>query len=141
MQYLDDLGYHSVLGPRVPTSANSWRRSVAALRGRSLEHGRAGKSVVGSSTARPRRRSCTDSWPTFQLDRNKLDSGNSPMLAPTAMVPNRGVVIAFLGGAERKAVGWFLRELKVWAILGGVTIDLRNAKFAPGVTEIDVTGR
>jgi hypothetical protein len=61
------------------------------------------------------------------------------MLAPAAMVPNRGVVIAFMGGAERKG-GWLVpRELKVWAILGGVTIDLRDAKFAPGVTEIDVT--
>jgi len=73
------------------------------------------------------------------LDRNKLDSGNTPMLAPTGMVPNRGVVMALLGGAERKGSWLVPRELKVWAILGGVTIDLRNAKFAPGVTEIDCT--
>jgi len=73
------------------------------------------------------------------LDRRKLDSGNSPMLAPAAMVPNRGVVIAIMGGAERTGSWLVPRELKVWAILGGAQLDLRDAKFAPGVTEIDVT--
>lgn len=73
------------------------------------------------------------------LDRHALDSGNTPMLAPSALVPNRGVVIALLGGAERKGSWLVPRELKVWAFLGGVEIDLRDAKFAPGVTEIDVT--
>ena len=61
------------------------------------------------------------------------------MLAPTAMVPNRGVVIAIMGGADRKGSWLVPRELKVWAIMGGASIDLRDAKFAPGVTEIDVT--
>ena len=73
------------------------------------------------------------------IDRHELDSGNSPMLAPATMVPNRGVVVAMLGGAERKGSWLVPRELKVWALLGGVEIDLRDAKFAPGVTEIDVT--
>ncbi|MDB4891006.1 MAG: hypothetical protein JWL61_2861 [Gemmatimonadetes bacterium] len=73
------------------------------------------------------------------LDRRKLDSGNSPMLAPSALVPNRGVVIAFMGGAERTGSWLVPRELKVWAALGGALIDLRDAKFAPGITEIDVT--
>jgi hypothetical protein len=73
------------------------------------------------------------------LDRRKLDSGNSPLLAPSALVPNRGVVIAFMGGAERTGSWLVPRELKVWAALGGALIDLRDAKFAPGVTEIDVT--
>ena len=73
------------------------------------------------------------------LDRRKLDSGNMPMLAPSALVPNRGVVIAVMGGAERTGSWLVPRELKVWAIMGGAEIDLRDAKFAPGVTEIDVT--
>ena len=73
------------------------------------------------------------------LDRCKLDSGNSPLIAPSALVPSRGVVIAFMGGAERTGSWLVPRELKVWAALGGALIDLRDAKFAPGVTEIDVT--
>lgn len=73
------------------------------------------------------------------LDRNKLDSGNTSLLAPSALVPNRGVVIAFMGGADRKGSWLVPRELKVWAMWGGAHIDLRDAKFAPGVTEIDVT--
>ncbi|MEO8335349.1 MAG: DUF1707 domain-containing protein [bacterium] len=73
------------------------------------------------------------------LDRRKLDSGNMPLLAPPDMVPNRGVVIALMGGAERSGSWLVPRELKVWAVLGGAEIDLREARFAPGVTEIDVT--
>jgi hypothetical protein len=61
------------------------------------------------------------------------------MIAPSALVPGRGVVIALMGGAERTGSWLVPRELKVWAILGGAKIDLRDAKFGPGVTEIDVT--
>ncbi|MEO5815352.1 MAG: DUF1707 domain-containing protein [Gemmatimonadaceae bacterium] len=73
------------------------------------------------------------------LDRHRLDSGNTPLMAPSALVPGRGVVIAFMGGAERTGSWLAPRELKVWAICGGAKIDLREAKFGPGVTEIDVT--
>ena len=68
-----------------------------------------------------------------------LDAGNSPLIAPSSAVPMRGVVMAALGGAGRKGSWLVPRELKVFAIMGGVEIDLREAKFAPGITQIDVT--
>jgi len=73
------------------------------------------------------------------LDDNKLDAGAAPLLAPSAVVPRRGVIMAFMGGATRKGSWLIPRELKVLAFMGGAEIDLREAKFAPGVTEVDVT--
>ncbi len=54
-------------------------------------------------------------------------------------VPPRGVVAAIVGGAERKGRWLLPRHLKVWAVLGGVEIDLRQARMSAGVTEIEVT--
>ena len=53
-------------------------------------------------------------------------------------VPERGVIGAFMGGADRSGSWLVPRQLKVMAVLGGVNLDLRQARFAPGVTEIDV---
>ena len=73
------------------------------------------------------------------LTNDTLGLGSVAMLAPSSLVPPRGVVMAVLGGAARKG-DWLLpRNLKVFVMLGGAEIDLRDAKFAPGVTEIDVT--
>ena len=73
------------------------------------------------------------------MPNDTLDAGAAPLIAPSSAMPMRGVVLAVLGGAARKG-SWLLpRELKVVAIMGGVEIDLREAKFAPGVTQIDVT--
>lgn len=73
------------------------------------------------------------------LDRDKLDAGDAALLAPSAVVPARGVLMAFMGGVARKGTWLIPRELKVWAFMGGAEIDLREGKFAPGVTQIDVT--
>jgi hypothetical protein len=60
-------------------------------------------------------------------------------LAPPGEVPARGVMIAVLGASERKGSWIVPRRLKVFAFMGGAELDLREARFAPGVTEIDVT--
>jgi hypothetical protein len=73
------------------------------------------------------------------LDGDKLDAGAAPFLAPSAVVPPRGVVMAFMGGVARKGSWIIPRHFKVWAFMGGAEIDLREARFAPGVTEVDVT--
>lgn len=59
-------------------------------------------------------------------------------LAPPHVVPARGVVMAMLGGFERKGEWVVPRQLKVVAVLGGGALDLREAKLSPGVTEIEV---
>ena len=65
--------------------------------------------------------------------------GYAPMYAPSEVVPARGIVIAVLGGTSRKGSWIVPRHLKVFAMLGGCEIDLREARFAPGVTELDCT--
>ena len=62
-----------------------------------------------------------------------------PLLVPAADVPPRGVVIAVMAGNERGGSWIVPRQLKVFALMGGVELDLREARFGPGVTEIDVT--
>lgn len=73
------------------------------------------------------------------LARETLDAGAAPILAPSNVVPARGVVMAVMGGVVRKGSWLVPRHLKVFAFMGGAELDLRDAKFSPGVTEIDVT--
>lgn len=60
------------------------------------------------------------------------------LTANVAAVPDRGLALAIMGGFGSKG-GWLVpRHLKVTGIMGGGDLDLREALFAPGVTEIDV---
>jgi hypothetical protein len=63
--------------------------------------------------------------------------GTVAMYAPASVVPARGVVIAVFAGNARKGSWLVPRMLKVFAMFGGAQIDLREARFAPGVTEIE----
>jgi hypothetical protein len=53
-------------------------------------------------------------------------------------VPPRGIVGAFMGGTSRTGPWFVPRHIKAVAVMGGVELDMRNARFAPGVTEIEV---
>jgi hypothetical protein len=58
-------------------------------------------------------------------------------IARASAIPERGVGAAIMGGYERGA-GWVLpRHFKAIAVMGGVELDLRDAKIAPGVSEIE----
>ncbi|HEX8394839.1 MAG TPA: DUF1707 domain-containing protein [Longimicrobium sp.] len=48
------------------------------------------------------------------------------------------VIVGIMGGAERRGAWSPARATHVVAIMGGVELDLREARFAPGVTEITV---
>jgi hypothetical protein len=71
-----------------------------------------------------------------QLKRDKVDSGMASVV-PSNMVPERSVVLAVMGGVVRKGSWIVPRNLKIFAMMGGAEIDLRDAKFSPGVTEIE----
>jgi hypothetical protein len=61
-----------------------------------------------------------------------------PSLVPSSDVPARGAIFAVMGGGDR-AGSWIVpRQLKIVALMGGAEIDLREARFGPGVTEIEV---
>ena len=61
-----------------------------------------------------------------------------PALVPSSEVPPRGVIFAVMGGQERTGSWIVPRQLKVIVLMGGVEIDLREARFGSGVTEIEV---
>ncbi|MES2176773.1 MAG: DUF1707 domain-containing protein [Gemmatimonadota bacterium] len=71
------------------------------------------------------------------LPNDKMNVGRA-VLAPSELVPARGVVMAFMGGVSRTGNWLVPRQLKAVAVMGGAEIDLRDARFAPGVTEIEV---
>jgi hypothetical protein len=52
------------------------------------------------------------------------------------MVSDRQVVLAVMGGAERKGVWTPPRHLSVITVMGGAELDFREARFGPGVTEV-----
>jgi len=56
----------------------------------------------------------------------------------TRDVPGRGFVGAFMGGTVRKGQWLVPAHIKVFAIMGGVELDFRAARFGPGVTEIEI---
>jgi hypothetical protein len=60
------------------------------------------------------------------------------LLAPPEHVPERGMLVAVMGGQERGGSWIVPRHLKVVAVMGGALIDLRQARFAPGVTDIEI---
>jgi hypothetical protein len=47
-------------------------------------------------------------------------------------------LVAIFGGTSRKGVWTVPRKLNVTAVLGGADLDFREAKLAPGVTEVKV---
>lgn len=57
--------------------------------------------------------------------------------ARTDYVSERQVVAALMGGAERKGVWTPPQELWVVAVMGGAELDFRQARFGPGVTEVN----
>lgn len=68
----------------------------------------------------------------------ELAATPTPLLVPASEVAPRGIISAILGGIERRGSWVVPQHLKVWAVMGGAVIDLREARFAPGVTEIEL---
>jgi hypothetical protein len=71
--------------------------------------------------------------------RSETDPGHPVLIASPETVPMRSVAMAVLGGFEAKGSWVVPRELQVTAILGGGELDMREARFAPGITEINIT--
>lgn len=55
-----------------------------------------------------------------------------------AHVAERQFVIGIMGGAEKKGVWSPARQIYVVAMMGGASLDFREARFGPGVTEVIV---
>ena len=62
----------------------------------------------------------------------------------TALVPddrgrNGDTVYAIFGGIDRRGAWNVPRRMRIVALFGGANLDLREARFPPGVIDIDVT--
>jgi len=60
----------------------------------------------------------------------------------TALVPDerdRDTLYAIFGGIDRRGTWTVPRRMKIVAVFGGANLDLREARFPPGVVELDVT--
>jgi hypothetical protein len=89
-------------------------------------------------TAVDQLRSLVADLPAVSLHATQGMATAGPALVPSSEVPSRGGIFAVMGGHER-AGSWIVpRQLKVVVFMGGAEIDLRDARFGPGVTEIEV---
>jgi hypothetical protein len=61
-----------------------------------------------------------------------------PALVPSSEVPPRGAIFSVMGGHVRTGSWIVPRQLKIVVLMGGAEIDLRDARFGAGVTEIEV---
>lgn len=53
-------------------------------------------------------------------------------------VSERQLIVGIMGGAEKKGVWTPARQTFVVAVMGGAQLDFREARMAPGVTEVNV---
>ena len=69
-----------------------------------------------------------------------LHTANSPaaLPAPVGEVRDKQTLVAVMGGASRKGSWVPPRKLHVFAIMGGVELDFREARFGPGIVEVEV---
>lgn len=59
-------------------------------------------------------------------------------LARPEIVPARQALVALMGGVTRKGAWVVPSTLRVIAVMGGVDLDMREAQFGAGVTEIEI---
>jgi len=52
---------------------------------------------------------------------------------------DRDTLYAIFGGIDRRGTWTVPRRMKIVAVFGGANLDLREARFPPGVVELDVT--
>jgi hypothetical protein len=82
--------------------------------------------------------------PALRTDRTGGTEGTALAEAPVRAlaspgdVRDRQLVVAILGGTERKGAWTPARQVNVLAVMGGVELDFREARFGPGVTELTV---
>ena len=75
--------------------------------------------------------------PVAQIPASAPGTAVSVDVARADYVPDRQIVAAVMGGAERKGAWTPPRELVAIGVMGGAELDFREARFGPGVTEVN----
>jgi Domain of unknown function (DUF1707)/Cell wall-active antibiotics response 4TMS YvqF len=83
-------------------------------------------------------RSLVADLPAISAQPGTQEESIAPALVPSREVPPRGAIFAVMGGHERTGSWIVPRQLKVVVIMGGAEIDLREARFGAGSTEIEI---
>lgn len=65
-------------------------------------------------------------------------AGDGVQVAHPSQVAEQQFVVAVMGGACRRGAWTASRQLNVIAVMGGAELDFRQARMAPGVTELNV---
>ncbi|HJZ85756.1 MAG TPA: DUF1707 domain-containing protein [Polyangia bacterium] len=60
-------------------------------------------------------------------------------VVPAAQVQRKRTVLAILSGAQFEGQWLAPRKLRVIAVMGGASLDFRDARLPPGVTEVVIT--
>ena len=101
------------------------------------EYERRVEVVLRASTAAELNEQLAD-LPYLAPAKHESEFPDQPIVGDRRDAPARSVIAAIMGGAERKGSWRVPSELKVWAVMGGVDLDLRRAVLSEGVTEIEV---
>jgi hypothetical protein len=62
----------------------------------------------------------------------------STALVPASQVRQSETLVAILGGATRRGTWTAPQHLRVFAFMGGSELDFREARLAPGVTDVTI---
>lgn len=74
---------------------------------------------------------------TAMLSARAYEYGVATIARPE-IVPARQALVAVMGGVVRKGAWVVPSTLRVIAVMGGVDLDMREAQFGAGVTEIEI---
>jgi hypothetical protein len=120
-----------------------YREDVVHRLGVHFASGDVGRREVERRVALALRARTPDTLELLLADLPPLDADVDPRTRAAPLVaaeapPERGVLAAVMGGHGRKGAWLVPRHLKIVAVMGGVELDLRAARFGPGVTEIEI---
>jgi hypothetical protein len=78
--------------------------------------------------------------PTLRPDSMPQRGGQAALVrrARPEEVPERGLQVAIMSGAEKKGEWIPARRFTTIALMGGAGLDLREAQFGPGITEVRI---
>lgn len=62
----------------------------------------------------------------------------APRIARGDAVPSRGVAVGIMGGFDRSGPWVVPRQMRITALMGGVSLDLSQARISEGVTRLEI---
>ena len=83
-------------------------------------------------------RALVSDLPVLQPDAPSLQPRTYVGSAVGTHVAERQIIVGIMGGAEKTGVWTPARQIYVVSVMGGASLDFREARFGPGVTEVIV---